>query len=232
MDGIPAASHGALPFGAMHRDWAEALDGHTGRLEALAARLDAVSAAGRLVLPARADTLRAFSRPLREVKVVIVGQDPYPTAGHAVGLAFSVARQERALPRSLANIYRELAADLGAAAPIHGDLSGWSRQGVLLLNRVLTVEAGAPASHRGWGWEELTSAAIETLAKRGGPLVAVLWGRDAQRVKPLLGDTPVVESPHPSPLSAARGFFGSRPFTRVNELLQAQGAEPVDWLDV
>ena len=161
--------------------------------------------------------------------MLIVGQDPYPTPGHPIGLSFAVERHVRPLPRSLSNIYKELDADLGIPPAAHGDLSGWSDQGVMLLNRVLTVAPGLPASHRGWGWEKVTEHAIRTLAARDAPLVAILWGRDAANLRPLLGPTPIIESAHPSPLSASRGFFGSRPFSRVNELLADLGAEPVDW---
>jgi uracil-DNA glycosylase len=166
---------------------------------------------------------------LADVRVLVVGQDPYPTPGHAVGLSFSVAHDVRPLPRSLVNIYTELVADVGCPTPASGDLTPWFEQGVMLLNRVLTVAPGAPASHRGRGWERVTEQAITALARRGGPLAAILWGRDAQGLKPVLGDVPWVESVHPSPLSASRGFFGSRPFSRVNDLLVRQGGEPVDW---
>jgi uracil-DNA glycosylase len=161
--------------------------------------------------------------------VLIVGQDPYPTPGHPIGLSFAVDKHVRPVPRSLQTIYRELNDDLGIPPAAHGDLSAWSEQGVMLLNRVLTVAPGQSASHRGWGWEKVTEHAIRSLAARGGPLVAILWGSDARNLKPLLGDTPIIESPHPSPLSASRGFFGSRPFSRANDLLVQQGAEPVDW---
>jgi uracil-DNA glycosylase len=173
--------------------------------------------------------LRAFQRPLADVRVLVVGQDPYPTPGHPMGLSFSVQPDVRPLPRSLTNIFTELVADVGVAPPTNGDLSPWADQGVMLLNRVLTVRPGAPASHRRHGWEAVTDRAIAALVERGGPLVAILWGRDAQSLKPALGQVPTVESVHPSPLSASRGFFGSRPFSRVNELLVAQGAAPVDW---
>jgi uracil-DNA glycosylase len=173
--------------------------------------------------------LRAFTRPLADVRVLVVGQDPYPTAGHPVGLAFSVAPEVRPVPRSLRNVYVELEADLGVPVAEHGDLTAWFEQGVLLLNRVLTVEPGRSGSHRRRGWEQVTQRAIEALVDRGGPLVAVLWGNDARKLAPLFGDVPVVESAHPSPLSARYGFFGSRPFSRVNELLAAQGAHPIEW---
>lgn len=186
-------------------------------------------AAGRDYLPEGPNVLRAFSRPLDDVKVLIVGQDPYPTPGHAVGLSFSVDRQVRPIPRSLANIYQELQNDLGITPPEHGDLSAWADQGVLLLNRVLTVRPGQAASHRRCGWEAITDTAIRALATRGTPLVAILWGRDAQSMTPLLDGVERITSVHPSPLSAPRGFFGSRPFSRANESLVRQGVSPVDW---
>jgi uracil-DNA glycosylase len=213
----------------MAPDWAEALEPVAGHLERMGDFLRAEIAAGRTYLPAGDDVLRAFAEPLADVKVLITGQDPYPTPGHPVGLAFSVAPDVRPLPRSLVNIYTELQADLGIPPASSGDLRPWSRQGVLLLNRVLTVRPGESASHRGRGWEAFTEHAIRALVARDTPLVAILWGRDAQTLRPLLGDVPVIESVHPSPLSASRGFFGSRPFSRANELLVSQGAEPVDW---
>ena len=191
--------------------------------------LRAENAAGRGFLPAADLVLRAFSQPFDDVRVLIVGQDPYPTPGHPVGLSFAVDGAVRPLPRSLVNIYREYTDDLGLPAPPHGDLGSWTRSGVLLLNRVLTVRPGQPASHRRKGWEEVTQRAIEALVERRRPMVAVLWGRDAQSLAPMLGDTPVIASPHPSPLSASRGFFGSRPFSRVNAELERLGADPVDW---
>jgi uracil-DNA glycosylase len=186
-------------------------------------------AAGRRYLPAGEHILRAFTQPFADVRVLVVGQDPYPTPGHPIGLSFAVERHVRPLPRSLQNIYRELRADLGVVPPDHGDLTAWTRHGVLLLNRCLTVGPGAPASHRGKGWEAVTEQAIRALAARGTPLVAILWGRDAQTLRPLLGPVPAIESAHPSPMSADRGFFGSRPFSRANALLAEQGAPPVDW---
>ncbi|HET9829467.1 MAG TPA: uracil-DNA glycosylase [Nocardioidaceae bacterium] len=209
--------------------WARALAPVEHVIRSMGQMLRAELAAGRSYLPAGPNVLRAFTHPLDAVRVLIVGQDPYPTPGHAVGLSFSVDPQVRPLPRSLQNVFTELAQDLGCPAPPNGDLSPWADRGVLLLNRVLTVQPGQPGSHRGRGWEQVTDQAIRGLVEREGPLVAVLWGRDAQQLRPLLGDVPVVASPHPSPLSASRGFFGSRPFSRVNELLQRQGAEPVDW---
>ncbi|MGZ5418723.1 MAG: uracil-DNA glycosylase [Nocardioides sp.] len=210
-------------------DWAEALAPVDDTIAAMGTFLRAEVAAGRQYLPAGDHILRAFSRPLADVKVLVVGQDPYPTPGHPVGLSFSVAADVRPLPRSLVNIYRELCEDIGCPPPTNGDLTPWFEQGVMLLNRVLTVAPGAPASHRGRGWERVTEQAITALAARGGPTAAILWGRDAQSLKPLLGDVPWVESVHPSPLSASRGFFGSKPFSRVNDLLTRQGGAPVDW---
>lgn len=209
--------------------WAQALEPVAGRVAELGDFLRAEVAAGRRYLPAGPDVLRAFTVPFERVRVLIVGQDPYPTPGHPIGLSFAVGRDVRPIPRSLANIYTELHADLGIPPAPHGDLTGWADQGVLLLNRVLTVRAGSPGSHRGKGWEEVTQAAIEALVARRAPLVAVLWGRDAGTLRPLLGDIPVIASAHPSPLSASSGFFGSRPFSRANELLTAAGADPIDW---
>ena len=180
-------------------------------------------------LPAGNDVLRAFTYPFDEVKVIIVGQDPYPTPGHAMGLSFSTAPGVRPLPRSLVNIFKEYSSDLGLPMPEDGDLTPWSEQGVALFNRVLSVQPGKAGSHRGRGWEEVTEHALRALAGRGKPLVAILWGRDAQNTQKFLGDTACICSPHPSPLSAARGFFGSKPFSHANELLVQQGAEPVNW---
>ncbi|TFB85931.1 uracil-DNA glycosylase [Cryobacterium algoricola] len=208
--------------------WSAALAPAAGALAQATAFLDAESAAGRPWLPEPANVLRAFLSPFQEVRVLLVGQDPYPTPGHPLGLAFAVDPAVRPLPRSLVNIGAELQSDVGVTLRT-GDLSAWSAQGVLLLNRVLTVRAGEPGSHRGHGWEAVTDQAIRALVARGTPLVAILWGKDAAKLRPLLADTPVIESAHPSPLSARRGFFGSRPFSRANDLLVAQGAVPVDW---
>ncbi|KQN94698.1 uracil-DNA glycosylase [Arthrobacter sp. Leaf69] len=216
-------------------DWAEALAPVEGPLREVLEFLSREVAGGHAVLPPASNLLRAFRQPLADVRVLIVGQDPYPTPGHAVGLSFAVDGSTRPIPRSLANIYKELDADLGLPPRIHGDLSRWADQGVLLLNRVLSVRVGEAGSHRGKGWEAITATAIGALANRvtaNGvpvPLVAILWGKDAEAVRPLLGSTPVIASAHPSPLSAARGFFGSRPFSRANTLLQEQGDGTVDW---
>jgi uracil-DNA glycosylase len=210
-------------------DWAEALAPVAETVTELGQFLRAELSAGRPYLPAGGQVLRAFSRPLSEVKILIVGQDPYPTPGHPVGLSFSVAPDVRPVPRSLQNIYAELRDDLGVPPAAHGDLTPWFEQGVLLLNRVLTVQPGRSGSHRGKGWERVTQRAIEALVERGGPLAAILWGRDAQSLIPMLGSVPYVASAHPSPLSARSGFFGSRPFSRANELLVRAGGEPINW---
>ncbi len=213
----------------VHPSWSEALAPTEPTVAALGAFLRDEIAAGRGFLPAGEQVLRAFERPLDAVRVLIVGQDPYPTPGHPVGLSFSVAPHVRPLPRSLENIFTELVNDLAVPPPSGGDLSPWTEQGVLLLNRVLTVGPGRSGSHRGRGWEQVTATAIEALARRGGPLVAVLWGRDARDLRSSLGPVAYIESAHPSPLSASSGFFGSRPFSRANRLLAEQGADPVDW---
>ena len=210
--------------------WADALEPVAGRIAAMGDFLRAEVAAGRRYLPAGENVLRAFKQPFAAVRVLIVGQDPYPTPGYAVGLSFSVAPDVRRLPGSLVNIFREYSEDLGYPAPSTGDLTAWAERGVLLLNRVLTVQPGKPGSHRGKGWEEVTDQAIRALAARKTePLVAILWGRDARTLVPLLEGIPAIESAHPSPYSAANGFFGSRPFSRANQLLEQEGAQPVDW---
>jgi uracil-DNA glycosylase len=209
--------------------WADALEPVGGRIAAMGDFLRAEVAAGRRYLPSGENVLRAFKQPFDGVRVLIVGQDPYPTPGHAVGLSFSVAPEVRRLPGSLVNIFREYSDDLGFPTPATGDLTPWSERGVLLLNRVLTVQPGKPGSHRGKGWEEVTEQAIRALAARRVPMVAILWGRDARTLVPLLEGIPAIESAHPSPYSAANGFFGSRPFSRANQLLEQEGAEPIDW---
>jgi uracil-DNA glycosylase len=220
----PAAAPAAIDTG-----WVDALQPVAVELAAAESFVRSEREAGRDVLPAAENVLRVFTRPLESVRVVIVGQDPYPTPGHPIGLSFAVDPGVRPLPRSLSNIYRELHDDVGVTPPPHGDLSQWANQGVLLLNRVLTVGAGEAGSHRRRGWEAVTDQAVRALVARNLPLVAILWGRDAQALAPLFGTTPLIESAHPSPLSARRGFFGSRPFSRANALLAEQGAVGVDW---
>jgi uracil-DNA glycosylase len=210
--------------------WADALEPVADQIAAMGEFLRAEVAAGRRYLPSGENVLRAFKQPFDGVRVLIVGQDPYPTPGHPVGLSFSVAPEVRRLPPSLLNIFTEYSADLGFPRPSNGDLTPWAERGVLLLNRVLTVQPRQPASHRGKGWEQVTEQAIRALvAREGEPLVAILWGRDARTLVPLLGDVPYIESAHPSPNSAHNGFFGSRPFSRANHLLEELGGEPVDW---
>ncbi|WP_031468821.1 uracil-DNA glycosylase [Sciscionella sediminilitoris] len=209
--------------------WAEALEPVADQIAKMGEFLRTEIAEGRTYLPAGKHVLRAFTQPFDQVRVLIVGQDPYPTPGHAVGLSFSVAPDVRPLPKSLINIYKEYTEDLGYPAPSNGDLSPWADTGVLLLNRALTVAPRSPNSHQGKGWEEITEHAIKALAARGTPLVAILWGRNARNLKPWLDGVTCIESPHPSPLSASSGFFGSRPFSRANAALAEAGAPEVDW---
>jgi uracil-DNA glycosylase len=215
----------------VEQGWATALEPVADQVAQMGEFLRSEIAAGRQYLPAGPNVLRAFTYPFDDVRVLIVGQDPYPTPGHAVGLSFSVAPEVRPLPRSLSNIFDEYTADLGHPRPTCGDLTPWAQRGVLLLNRVLTVRPGNAASHRGKGWEAVTECAIRALVAREQPMVAILWGRDASTLKPMLAESQCVaiESPHPSPLSASRGFFGSRPFSHANDLLAGMGADPIDW---
>nr|WP_053413279.1 uracil-DNA glycosylase [Corynebacterium lactis] len=209
--------------------WARVLEPVADDIHRMGQFLREENAAGRGYLPAGSDVLRAFTYPFDEVKVLIIGQDPYPTPGHAMGLSFSVQPDVQPVPRSLANIFKEYSADLGLPTPANGDLTPWCRQGVALFNRVLTVSPGAPASHRGKGWEAITEHAIKALVARDKPLVAILWGRDAQNLQKWMPGVDCICSPHPSPLSASRGFFGSRPFSRANDSLERQGSAPIDW---
>ena len=222
----------ARPLGeVMEAGWASALAPVADQIAAMGEFLRAEVAAGRRYLPAGENILRAFQRPLAQVKVLIVGQDPYPTPGHPVGLSFSVAPGV-APPRSLVNIFTELVDDQQVDRPTSGDLTPWADAGVMLLNRCLTVQPHESSSHRGKGWEPVTEQAIRVLASRaaeGQALTAILWGSDARRLKGDLATIPWVESVHPSPLSARNGFFGSRPFGRVNRMLEEQGGTPVDW---
>ena len=185
----------------------------------------------RQIFPPADDIFNAFHlTPLHDVKVVILGQDPYHGAGQAHGLCFSV-RPGVDIPPSLVNIYQELHDDLGCTIPNHGCLTKWAKQGVLLLNTVLTVRAHQANSHKGIGWEEFTDAAIRKVSEQDRPIVFILWGRPAQMKKSMLHNPKhlILEAPHPSPLSAYRGFFGSRPFSQANRFLEAQGIAPVDW---
>lgn len=210
-------------------DWAEALLPVEGTIGTIEQFLREEREGGRPWLPSEPHIFRALQIPIHKVRVLIVGQDPYPTQGHPIGLSFAVSRDVSPLPRSLKNIYTELADDLGVPSANHGDLSSWAAQGVMLLNRVLTVGVGAPGSHLKRGWEEVTAHVISTLASRQDPLVAILWGNQARTLAPLLSSAVVIESAHPSPLSASRGFFGSRPFNRTNAALERLGQVPIDW---
>jgi uracil-DNA glycosylase len=177
------------------------------------------------VTPAKENIFRAFLQPISYIRCVIIGQDPYPTRGHAHGLAFSTDASVKPLPKSLHNIFIERESDLGIKAPSHGDLTAWSSQGVMLLNRVLTTEIGAANAHSKLGWQKITEAVAQELGARN--VVAILWGKQAQELSALFQYR--IESAHPSPLSSYRGFFGSKPFSRVNEMLAATGREPIDW---
>ncbi len=215
--------------------WAQALADVEPQIHLMGDFLRSEIAAGRKYLPASRNILRVFTIPFDDIKVLIVGQDPYPTPGHPVGLSFCVAPDVKPIPRSLANIYTELTDDLGVPMPANGDLTPWTKQGVMLLNRCLTVEPGKPGSHQGRGWEVVTDAAISALNNRRRPdgsvkpLVAILWGRKAQTLEPLLTNAFIIKSPHPSPMSARYGFFGSKPFSRANQALIEAGEQPVDW---
>ncbi len=222
------ALQGLLDKGLIAPDWAAELEPVSAQIGEMGDFLRQENTGDRDYLPPGEAIFNAFRRPLGGVRVLIVGQDPYPTPGHAMGLSFSVSPTVWPLPPSLINIFKELMTDIGTDRPLNGDLSPWADQGVMLLNRSLSVSPGKAGSHRGKGWEPITARAIEVLVARGGPLVAVLWGRDAQSLKPMLGSVPYIESPHPSPLSAHRGFFGSRPFSRANALLAQQDGQPVD----
>lgn len=211
----------------MDPSWARALAAQEPTLRSLGGYLREQVVSGEAFQPEGHRILRAFTMPMDSVRVLIVGQDPYPTPGNAVGLAFAVPPDTRPLPGSLVNIAKEMQTDLGCHPP--QDLAEWAQRGILLLNRVLTVRPGVPGSHRGRGWEQFTEAAVQALVDRGGPLVAILWGRDAQGLTGVLKEVPIIASAHPSPLSANRGFFNSRPFSRANTALEEQGAPPVNW---
>lgn len=185
--------------------------------------------AGEAIIPEPDRVFHALSLPPEKVTVIIIGQDPYPTPGHATGRAFSIPRGVWPPPPTLRNILRELADDTGVSLPRHGNLHSWHRQGVLLLNRHLTTIAHQPGAHRRLGWAEVTDRIVAALAETNPRRVAVLWGREAEQLRAHTGDMPVVASAHPSPLSAAQGFFGSRPFSRVNEYRVAWGEDPIDW---
>jgi uracil-DNA glycosylase len=214
-------------FEQMHPSWQAAIPESKPILDALEAKLAVREAQ---FLPPKELVMRAFEAPLDEIRVVIIGQDPYPTVGHAIGLSFAVAADTKPLPRSLGNIMRELSDDLGKNVTNSGDLSRWSERGVFLLNRHLTTDAADAGAHANLGWAAFTDLAIKALnRKRARKLVAILWGNQAQQLAPVLCDAQVIASAHPSPLSARRGFFGSKPFSKTNAALLAVGESPIDW---
>ena len=214
-------------FEQMHASWQAAIPDAKPILERLEAKLEE---RGTHFLPAKNLVMRAFEGPLDEIRVVIIGQDPYPTVGHAIGLSFAVSKETKPLPRSLNNILRELGDDLGKSIERNGDLSKWADRGVFLLNRHLTTDAADAGAHSDLGWAAFTDMAIRVLnRKRGRSLVAILWGNQAQQLAPVLCDAQVIASAHPSPLSARRGFFGSKPFSKANTALVAVGESPIDW---
>jgi uracil-DNA glycosylase len=215
----------------MAPDWAEKMRDLSPQIDQIGQFLLQEKQQGRTFLPAVNNIFRAFTLPLKDVKVLIIGQDPYPTPGHPVGLSFSVDPKVSRLPASLRNIFQEMSTDLGCPIPTSGDLSPWVNQGVMLLNRVLTVGAGKPNSHQNIGWKPITQRAVELLNARQQPLVCILWGRGAQELAPLFTNplVKVLKSAHPSPLSAHAGFFGSKPFSQTNQFLEAQGVTPINW---
>lgn len=213
----------------VHESWIEFLENDEELLVEIGLKLREEISHRYRYAPSNENIFRALQMPIDEVKVLIVGQDPYPTEGHAVGWAFSVPKELRSLPPSLKNIFLELNTDLGCDVPTHGDLRHWVEQGVLLLNRTLTVRLGEARSHYKFGWEHITLHAIQGLARKNKHFISILWGNDAQTLIQILDPSRVISSVHPSPLSAHRGFFGSKPFSRANALLRENGEPPIDW---
>jgi uracil-DNA glycosylase len=218
-------------FEQMHPSWQDALLSKKPLLDSIESK---VLNLGTDVVPPLNQVMRAFELPLEEVRVLIVGQDPYPTPGHANGLSFAVSAESKPLPRSLSNIVRELSDDLGRlnsdGSTRAGDLTKWANQGVLLLNRHLTAVSSEAGSMMDIGWAEFTDEVIQVLnRKRGRRLVSILWGAQAQSLAPKLCDSQVLMSAHPSPLSARKGFFGSKPFSKANAALELVGEQPIDW---
>ena len=204
----------------MHASWQRLLEPVASEIENILAKI-----AHEDIAPPREEIFRAFDNDLEEVQVVIFGQDPYPTKGNAMGLAFSVPTNVTQIPASLRNIFQELESDLGFGRPLSGDLTSWERSGVLLLNRVLTTRVGETAAHSDLGWQNITNHIARELGAHG--VIAILWGKSAQELSGYFSN--YISSAHPSPLSAYRGFFGSKPFSRVNELLITQGRSPINW---
>ncbi|MFM6971359.1 MAG: uracil-DNA glycosylase [Rhodoluna sp.] len=214
-------------FEQMHDSWQQALSDSRDLLNEIEVK---VRERETNLVPPLNLVMRAFEKPLADVRVLIVGQDPYPTAGHAIGLAFAVEKSVSPLPRSLKNIMIELKDDLGKSVTANGDLSCWSARGVMLLNRHLTTDLSEPAAQVDIGWDKFTDRVIQVLNRQlGRNLVAVLWGAQAQQLAPALCDCTVITAAHPSPLSARRGFFGSKPFSKTNQALVETGQLPIDW---
>lgn len=214
-------------FEQMHHTWQNALGSSREQLLLLEMKL---ISSGKPYAPIHQRVMRAFQNSMDDVKVLIVGQDPYPTAGHAIGLSFAVEKGTSPLPRSLQNMMTELRDDLGRTVSNEGDLTRWLPEGVMLLNRHLTTPIGEAGGHFDMGWSEFTDKAVAALAARqGDALVAVLWGKEAQSLAPLLGKAQIIKSAHPSPLSAKRGFMGSKPYSKANDALRKVGRLPIDW---
>jgi uracil-DNA glycosylase len=209
-------------FDQLHASWRVELSGLEEHFKVIEAKIS-----GQIITPEYPQILRAFSTPIEEIRIVIVGQDPYPRKGHAHGLAFSVDSSVRPLPATLRNIFQELRSDCGKEIPVSGDLSAWTNQGVFLLNRILTTEEGESLAHKDFGWQEITDAVAKILGSR--ETIAILWGRNAQELATYFRDDLVIASAHPSPLSSYRGFFGSKPFSRANQLLEKQGCASILW---
>lgn len=209
-----------LDFLPVHDSWKSLLEPVSGELERILTRIE-----NENIAPKKDLIFKALDIDLELVRVVIIGQDPYPTSGNAMGLAFSIPANVEKIPASLRNIFTELESDLGISIPSAGDLSQWASQGVLLLNRVLTTIIGQTGAHHHLGWQSITNHIAQELGKRD--VIAILWGKEAQELASYFSY--VIESPHPSPLSAYRGFFGSRPFSRANAMLVKLGKKPIDW---
>lgn len=209
-------------FNQLHSDWQTVLSEHQQIISTIENQLDTGQ-----VTPPFHQIFRALEKPISSIKVVIFGQDPYPGLGHAHGLAFSVEKSVTPIPASLRNIFEELSNDLGTPKRNNPDLSDWSDQGVLLLNRILTTEVGKSLAHKDHGWQTITNSVAEELGKH--PIVAILWGKSAGELRHYFRDEFVIESAHPSPLAAYRGFFGSKPFSRTNEILRTNNISAIDW---
>ena len=214
-------------FSLVPEPWREVLASYEDQINSIGRELQQRADKGERILPDRKWVFRSLEMPPEDVKVVIVGQDPYPNISDAVGLAFSVVPRKSGLPGSLMNIQKEIITDIGSTTTSDGDLSRWSSQGVLLLNRILTVSAGDSASHTSLGWGEVTKSIIAHVAGNG--VIGVLWGNSAKEMAPLFAENNRIEGVHPSPLSAHRGFLGSKPFSRVNEKLLARHLDPIIW---